>query len=338
MQGTDTVEPAVRVTVEPGPRDTTGREPGRRTSRLRPFPLLPRRLRPTTRPRLLVEVALVVLSYWLYGLVRNGVPTHATAALHRARDLYDVEQRLGLDVELGLNRFFVRHDWLVIGANYYYATLHFAMTIGVLVWLYRRHPARYRAARTVLYLTNAVALLGFYVLPLAPPRFLPSHGYVDTVVAFHTWGSWASGDVASASNQYAAMPSLHVAWAMWCGIAIAVLARRGWVRVLGAAYPVATLVVIVATANHFVLDAVGGALALACGFGVQHLLCGRTVYGGIRPPVDLRRVGGSAPASGHRRRVDRAGGAPDRRLGPGHPHDRHHQHTTHPAQRDRVGR
>jgi hypothetical protein len=185
---------------------------------------------------------------------------------------------MGLDVERGLNGFVTRTDWLAYVCNYYYATLHFIVTIAVLVWLYRRHPLRYRSIRSVLFATNLVALIGFYFYALAPPRLLEGHGYVDTIIAFHTWGSWGSADVDAASNQYAAMPSLHIGWALWCAVVIWALAERRWVRVLGAIYPLLTLFVIVGTANHFVLDAVGGLLALVAGFGVQRLMSGRPAF------------------------------------------------------------
>ncbi len=103
--------------------------------------------------------------------------------------------------------------------DYYYATLHFIVTIGVLVWLFVKRPHIYRGARTVLFATTLIGLAGFYLYPLAPPRLLPQYGYVDTLVKFHTWGSLADPDIAKHSNQFAAMPSLHIAWALWCGIA-----------------------------------------------------------------------------------------------------------------------
>lgn len=154
--------------------------------------------------------------------------------------------------------------------------------------------------RSVLYATNIVALLGFWLFPLAPPRMLP--GFVDTVVIFHTWGSWGSGDMASVSNQFAAMPSLHIGWSMWSGVAILRLARRPWARALGVLYPVATLFVIVGTANHFLLDAVGGAAALAVGFGVQRLISGRPAF--AEPPVPSCR--GLVPAQARRTQPGRA--------------------------------
>jgi PAP2 superfamily protein len=214
------------------------------------------------------ELALVLLGYWTYTGVRNAVPDQVNAAEQHADQLYRLEQWLSIDIELAVNQAIDRVTWLIVGMNYYYAVAHFVVTIGVLVWFYRRLPHHYRRARTVFLVTNASALVGFYFYPLAPPRLLPELGYIDTVVTHGTWGSWASGDLAAASNQYAAMPSMHVAWSVFCAVAIFLFAQRLWVRVLGLAHPLATLVVIVATGNHFVLDAAGGLAALAAGFAV----------------------------------------------------------------------
>jgi hypothetical protein len=269
----------VRPTTLDATPDLTG--PGAARPR-RTVALLPERVRAVRRPRWWQEIAFVAICYWLYSLVRNAVPDHQTAAGHRAADLFAAERWLHIDVERSVNQFVAGVSWLAYACNYYYATLHFVVTIGVLVWLYLRHPLRYRSIRSVLFATNLVALLGFYFYALAPPRMYPEHGFVDTIIAFHTWGSWGSADVAAASNQYAAMPSLHIGWALWCAVVIVALAERRWVRVLGAAYPVATLFVVVATANHFLLDAVGGVLVLVCGFVIQRLLSGRPAFA---PPV-----------------------------------------------------
>lgn len=238
----------------------------------------PARLRPLDRPRLWVELVFTAVGYWAYTRSRNAVPAERGAALHRAHLIWDAERALHLNVELAVNHAADKVTWLVVGMNYYYATLHFIVTIGVLVWLYTRHPARYRSARTALYAATLLALMGFIFCALAPPRFLAAEGFIDTVVKHHTWGSWASGDVASMSNQYAAMPSVHIIWSAWAGLALAFLARRTWVRVLGVLYPLATFTVILATANHFLADAAAGAATLAAGFLIQRLLTGRPAY------------------------------------------------------------
>ncbi|MFD9123991.1 phosphatase PAP2 family protein [Kitasatospora sp. NPDC059571] len=229
------------------------------------------------RPKLFFELALIGISYWIYSIIRNAVPEQASVALRHADWVWSFERALGVGIERAVNHTVDRAEWLIVGMNYYYATLHFIVTIGVLVWLYRRHPGRYAAARTVLFVTTAIALVGFYCFPLAPPRLM-GKGFVDTVAVHGTWGSMASGPAAHVSNQYAAMPSMHIGWSLWCGLTIFFLARRTWVRVLGLLYPVATLTVIISTANHFWMDAVGGMVCLAVGFAAARLLYHVWVY------------------------------------------------------------
>ncbi|MDQ1706390.1 MAG: hypothetical protein QOF18_2756, partial [Frankiaceae bacterium] len=224
----------------------------------RALALLPARVRAMRRPKWWQEIAFIGVCYWLYSLVRNAVPSHQVAAGHRAFDLLAVERTLHIGVEKSINLFVAHNHWLAYICDYYYATLHFVITIAVLVWIYRKHPLRYRSIRSVLLATNLVALIGFWFYALRPPRMLAGQGYVDTVVTFHTWGSMASGGLAKASNQFAAMPSLHIGWSLWCAVVIVALAERRWVRVLGALYPCATLFVIIGTANHYMLDAAGG--------------------------------------------------------------------------------
>ncbi|EPH41911.1 phosphatase PAP2 family protein [Streptomyces aurantiacus] len=237
-----------------------------------------RRLRTPRRPRLWFEILLIAVSYWTYSLIRNAVPEQKAAALRNADWIWDVEQHLGIAVERSVNHAVDSVTWLIVGMNYYYATLHFIVTLGVLVWLYRCHPGRYAATRLVLFATTAVALLGYYLYPLAPPRLVPGGDFIDTVVVHNTWGSMASGDLKNMSNQYAAMPSMHIGWSLWCGLTIFALASVPWVKVLGLLYPTATLIVIVATANHFWLDAVGGMICLAFGYTVARLWYGKLPY------------------------------------------------------------
>ncbi|MFH8938380.1 phosphatase PAP2 family protein [Streptomyces griseosporeus] len=236
------------------------------------------RFRTPRAPRLWFEILLIAVSYWTYSLVRNAVPEQRGQALRNADWIWQAEQHLGIAVERSVNHAANSVGWLIVGMNYYYATLHFVVTIGVLVWLYRSHPGRYAATRLALFATTAVALAGYYLYPLAPPRLMTGGHFIDTVLVHQTWGSMASGDLKHMSNQYAAMPSMHIGWSLWCGLTVVALARVPWVRVLGALYPVATLVVIVATANHFWLDAVGGALCLAFGFTVARLWYGAQPY------------------------------------------------------------
>lgn len=236
------------------------------------------KLRTPRHPRLWFEILLIGVSYYLYSQIRNAVPQERTTALHHAAAVWSLEHHLGLAVERSINHGVNSVTWLIVGMNYYYATLHFIVTVGVLMWLYIHHPGRYGPARLVVFVTTWLALVGFWAYPLAPPRLMAHGGFFDTVLLHHTWGSLSQGDLAQVSNQYAAMPSMHIGWSLWCGITIVTLAKHQWARVLGALYPVVTLLVIVSTGNHFWMDAVGGALCLAIGYGVAYLLYGRWVY------------------------------------------------------------
>jgi PAP2 superfamily len=251
----------------------SARPPGRRFGGL-----LRRRAAPWRRPVWWQEVAIIAFGYWVYTLGRNAIPEQSSIAFRHGRAIQGLQGRLDLDWELAVNHFVAGTEWLAQVFDYYYATLHFLVTPIVMVWLFARRPHIYRGARTVLVVTTLLGLLGFYLYPTAPPRLLPQYGYVDTVLKFHTWGSLADPNIAEHSNQYAAMPSLHVAWALWSGIAIYLCARRRWVRTLGLGYPFGTLLVIVGTANHFILDAVGGAAIVALGFGLQWFVSGRGAF------------------------------------------------------------
>ncbi|MCW2525733.1 MAG: hypothetical protein JWM76_593 [Pseudonocardiales bacterium] len=220
-------------------------------------------------PRWWQELALLLIAYWLYSLVRNAIHTDPTSALRHGRAVQHLQQNLGFGFERPLNHWVADHEAVAQFSNYYYATLHFAVTLGVLVWLFRTRPDVYRSVRTILFGTTLLALVGFYLYPLAPPRLLPQYGYVDTLVRFQTWGSLADPQIADRSNQYAAMPSLHVAWALWAGLALLLFARRRWIRTLGLCYPLATTVVVLGTANHFLVDAIAGAAVLMLATAVQ---------------------------------------------------------------------
>jgi hypothetical protein len=279
-----------------GPGDGPGQKCGEAevgapflTRRHRPGAL--ERLRTPRRPRIWFEIVLILASYWVYSLIRNAVPEQRAQALSHADWVWHTEHRLGIAVEHSVNHTANGVTWLIVTMDYYYATLHFIVTIGVLIWLYRAHPGRYAAVRLVLFATTGIALLGYYLFPLAPPRLMRGGQFIDTVHLHHTWGSTASGNLANMSNQYAAMPSMHIGWSVWCGLTIATLAKPLWSRMIGAVYPALTLTVIVCTANHFWLDAVGGLICLSFGFGLSHAFYGRGPY---RLP---RVVGVTAPAA-----------------------------------------
>ncbi|WP_333769461.1 phosphatase PAP2 family protein [Streptomyces sp. IBSBF 2435] len=236
------------------------------------------RLRTPRHPRWWFEILLIGVSYSLYSQIRNAVPQKREIALRHARSIWAFEHHVGLAVERSVNHGVNSVTWLIVGMNYYYATLHFIITVAVLVWLYIYHPGRYGPARLVVFMTTWIALIGFWAYPLAPPRLMTNGGFIDTVLVHHTWGSMSQGDLAQVSNQYAAMPSMHIGWSLWCGITIVTLAKPLWARVLGGLYPAVTLLVIISTGNHFWMDAVGGAVCLGVGYSVAYVIYGRWVY------------------------------------------------------------
>jgi beta-lactamase class D len=245
-----------------------------------------------------VDLAVLGLAYWIYLLVRNDAPDAKAAALRRGRDLLSAERAVHLDPERSLNSALAAHPVLANIADYYYATFHFVIVLMVFAWLYWRHPTAARRSLLAWYAMNPLALLSFWLLPTAPPRLLPSAGFVDTVVHFHTWGSLADSTVASAANQYAAFPSLHLGWALWAAIVVHRFAKRRWIGLMAFIYPVFTCLVVLGTANHYVIDVVGGVAVCLLGFVVAHPLPATARW--LRRTA---RVSGERVVVGHRRPV-----------------------------------
>ncbi|MFD0276438.1 phosphatase PAP2 family protein [Kitasatospora sp. NPDC127111] len=238
------------------------------------IPLLPAPLRPVSRPNLVLELLLIQVGYGVYTYIRNAAPDRVATAAAHARSLYRLEQTLRIDIEPTVNGWALRAPgWLLDAAQQYYKVLHFAVPLGVLVWLYTWHPSRYRTARTVLFAATGLALLGFWGYPLAPPRLVPGLGLREDPSGIP--GDAPLGALTALTNQYAAMPSLHIGWACWCALVVMTTARHRRLRPLAALYPAVTFVVVVATANHWVLDAVGGVAVLLAGCLTQYLLTAR---------------------------------------------------------------
>jgi hypothetical protein len=217
-----------------------------------------------------LEVAYALAFYVVYSAVRNtqgSALVSAAQARGNARHLIHIERLAGLYHERAIQHVFLEDRLFVEAWNLFYGTFHFLVTIVGMVVLFRWFPARYRLWRNTLAFTTALALIGFAAYPLMPPRLLPSsYGFVDTLRTFGSLWSFDSGLMQRVSNQYAAMPSLHFAWSLWCAAVLVPLARHKVWKALAAAYPVLTLFAIVVTANHFFLDAAGGAAVLGAGY------------------------------------------------------------------------
>jgi hypothetical protein len=221
------------------------------------------------------EVVYVAAFYGLYTLIRNrGLASHPEVrAFANARSVIDLERRLGIYNEESVQDAFLDWEWFIGAWNVFYGSAHFLVTAAALVWLFRRAPDGYRRWRNILALTTALALVGFAFFPLMPPRLLPpAYGFVDTLAEVGGLWSFDSGTVARISNQYAAMPSLHFAWSLWSALVLWQGVRRRWARALVASYPVLTLFAVVVTANHYWLDAAGGAAVLGAGAAIPAAL------------------------------------------------------------------
>lgn len=215
------------------------------------------------RTRWWVELLIVAWLAWLYDIVTNFAPLRIHPALGHAWGIWHAEQALHLDPELALNRWLAAHHALALFASYYYDNAHFIVTLGLLGWIWWRRADIYPPLRNSLALVNVIGFAVFWLYPLAPPRMLASVGFTDIVASSHTFGSWHTGALASSADQLAAMPSLHIAWACWCGLAMWRLSSRRSVRALAIIYPCFTAVVVCATGNHFLFDVLGGVGAIA---------------------------------------------------------------------------
>jgi hypothetical protein len=214
-----------------------------------------------------VEILAVVAFYVVYSTIRNLHHGNADEAFQHARELIRIQRDLGLYHEQTIQDWALGFRPLIVASNYFYGSLHFIVTGGVMVYLYRKWSNDYPLWRNALAVATGLALVGFALFPLMPPRLLPnSYGFVDTLANDPAFWSFNSGAVNKISNQYAAMPSVHCAWALWCACALIPRVKPMWGKVLAALYPIATVTAIVVTANHYILDAPAGFLALGIGY------------------------------------------------------------------------
>jgi hypothetical protein len=253
------------------------------------------------------EVFLAVVVYGVYSIVRNQFGSAGGdpgPAYGHALDLIEIEKALHLYFEPDVQQWYLDlpGHGLIRLWNVYYGIAHFLVTLIALVWMFRRDPLRHRVLRNTLALTTALAVIGFAAYSLMPPRLLDDpgefgacqiyapeaaaaappraltapgcdrFGYVDTVAEFGGWISFGNEGMKDVSNQYAAMPSMHIGWSTWSAIVLLPLVRRRWAKALVVAYPCLTLACIVVTANHYWIDGVGGLICLGAGYALARAL------------------------------------------------------------------
>ena len=214
----------------------------------------------STRPGLLREIILLVTLFVGYRLARLAIAGHDDLAIANAWQVWDVERLMHLPDEETLQDWVLQWPDVLKAANWYYVIVHFPVTLAFLTWGWlRRPPPEYRWARRLIISLTAFALVLHTAMPLAPPRMLSSLGFLDTMAAFGP--SAYDGGAATVANQFAAMPSLHVGWALLIAVVVIRTARTRW-RWLIIAHPVLTTLVVVVTANHDWIDALVAALLL----------------------------------------------------------------------------
>jgi hypothetical protein len=238
------------------------------------LPITAERTRPSPL-RWWQEGLILLVADQLFEYVRSLINPSATTAFRNTRGLVQLERWTWTFHEHRIQQWFLPHRRLVEALDLWYGTIHFVVPPVALILLWRRLPDRYALWRDTLVVASLLALVCFALYPLAPPRLLPSSfDFVDTMRTVGGLGPLDSSHFKD-TNAYAAMPSLHLAWSTWSACALAALTERRWLKVAAFAYPAVTLVVVMATANHFFLDAVGGWIVLGLGWLVAGRWAGR---------------------------------------------------------------
>jgi hypothetical protein len=217
-----------------------------------------------------VEIALIGILYAFYCVTRTFASTDFAPARGRALDLLTFEQSWRLDIESGLNDLFMKHEWIGVASSYWYATTHYLVTLGILIWLFRR-GAQYVTARRALVLASLIGLAFYLVMPTAPPRLVQGgYHYILSLNSGIGWWSQngsAPKGLGNITNELAAFPSLHAGWSLWVAIVLIMAGVPKIVQGLGLAYALMMTIVIVGTGNHWLVDAIAGWAVVLVAFG-----------------------------------------------------------------------
>jgi hypothetical protein len=216
------------------------------------------------------QILLFCGAYWLYRLVRGATDGKVAEAFQNARHVIRIEQGVGLFVEPAIQAWAQSTSIVIDAASWMYVNSHFAITTVTLAFIYLRRNERFYFIRNMFMVAMGIALVLYAVYPTAPPRYMPEWGFQDSVANFTGVGAQTSGAL---FNPFAAVPSMHVAFALMLGLSMAGIARRRAVRALWRCYPAVVTFVVIATANHWWFDAyLGAATAAASALVAQALL------------------------------------------------------------------
>ncbi len=207
------------------------------------------------------QTTIVAVATALYFLVRGFIANRTSHAFAHADDIVDFERSVGLFHEPALQRWALDSGWVGTVVNKIYIFGHWPVIVATLVWLLMRHRHELVVYRNAMLVSGAIGLVIFTLYPVAPPRFLHELGFVDTVT-LHTH-AYRVLQPPQFTNEYAAMPSLHVGWNLLMGVALIRHARLFLLRAFGVVMPVLMYAATVLTANHLLIDGiVGSAIAL----------------------------------------------------------------------------
>jgi hypothetical protein len=235
------------------------------------------------------QVVLFLLVYYAYRLARGGVDAKAAESFQHGRDLISLERATHTFIEPSVQAWTTSTGWLIDITSYMYLHFHFTLTISALVYIYLCHNRSFYFVRNMLAVSMLIALVGYVVFPTAPPRFFPEWGFTDSVARF-TGVPDDSALVNALFNPFAAVPSIHVCFALILGWSSARLVRTWWAKTIWLVYPLIMTFVVISTANHFWFDAFTGALTAGAAALVASTLLAR-----VRP--DAWSFAGRAPAS-----------------------------------------
>jgi hypothetical protein len=230
------------------------------------------------RSPILVELAVIAFLGWIYDWLQDLAPVRLGLALRNGRALLSFEERLHVSPEKYLDHWLAHNHVLAYISSDFYDNAIFAVTACLAIWIWWRRPDVYRPLRNDLVLANLIGFAVFWLFPVAPPRMLP--GFIDVVEKVGGLGSWHNALISHA-DQLAAMPSMHLAWAVWCSLVLWRLAGKGpwrWPALaLGVSYPLATALVVIGTGNHYLMDVLAGCAATAVSVVVVELAAPRTL-------------------------------------------------------------
>lgn len=263
------------------------------------------------------EVALILFAVFVYFGVRGLTEGRVDKAFANTDALLRIEEALGIAWELRIQAAILGHQTLIAAANWVYVYGHWPVIAVGAVFLYAHRRDKYRLLRDAMIISGLIGFVFFAAFPVAPPR-LAEPGVVDTVTEYSK--GYRALQPPRLTNQYAAMPSLHFGWNLLLGFILYQASTHIALRVLAVVMPVAMALAVVATANHFVLDVVVGAVVVLLALAVATYLRTRTLGEGERPMRTNERMGGSPLRS--RAQIGELAEHPAERRDAGHPDDR----------------